>query len=61
MATVFEHLTIVNLKDNELESAEDCVKQVKALEFVAGACVVRKGLEIASRNFINKFALWSKV
>lgn len=65
MATAFEHLKVAELTKDELDAALECGSQVNALKFRLQddykVCDDIKGLESASRRFIEIFAPWSKV
>ena len=65
IATAFEHLKVADLTKDELDAALECEKQLNNLRFRQQddyeVCDDNKGLESASRTFIDKFAPWSKV
>lgn len=64
MATTFQHLRVADLTKEELDAALECAKQADALRFRSQddyeVCDDSKGLERASRKFIEIFAPWSK-
>jgi len=64
MATAFKHLKVADLTKEELDAALECGIQLKALKFRPHdgyeVCDDNKGLENASRSFIEQFAPWVK-
>jgi hypothetical protein len=65
MATVLEHLRVIDLGQDILEAASQCAEQVGKLKFQSRGdyevCDDKTGLESASDIFVKKFAPWSKV